>query len=74
MAAPDDLEIAVVVLHAHRHVIARLQPGRPQEAAEAVRRRVELGEGLGEAGPGHDDRGLVAVFFEIRTGEHAEAR
>jgi alkylation response protein AidB-like acyl-CoA dehydrogenase len=37
-----------VVLHAHRDVIARLQPGGAQQAAEPVRCGVELGEGLRE--------------------------
>ncbi len=62
-----------MVLHAHRDVVAGLQAGGAEQPAEPVGRRVEFGEGLGEAGPGHDEGGLVAVLFEMCTGEHARA-
>ena len=35
--------------------------------------RIEFGEGLGEAGPGHDEGEFVAVLFEMSTREHARA-
>ncbi len=63
-----------MVLHAHRHVVAGLQPGRSQEAAEPVGRGIEFGEGLGEARPGHDESRLVAVVLEMCAGEHAGQR
>ena len=74
VAAPHHLEVAVVVLHAERDVVARLHPGRPEQMAEAVGRRVEFGEGLGEAGTAHDEGGLVGVAREMCTGEHVAER
>ena len=74
MATPDHLEVAVVVLHAHRDVVTGLEPGGAEEPAEAIGGGVELGEGLGEPGPAHDHGGLVGVRFEVGAWEHTAAR
>ena len=74
LAPPQDLEVAGVVLHAERHVVARLQARRPEQAAQPVGRVVELGVGLRPPGVGHDDRGLVGVRGEMSTGIHGRAR
>ena len=74
MAAPHDLEVAVVVLHADRDVVARFEAGRSQEAAQPVRGGVEFGEGLGESGTAHDERWFVGVGSEMCTGEHVAER
>ena len=73
MASPHDFEIPVVVLHAHRDVVAGLEARGAQQPAEPVGRSIEFGEGLGEAGPGHDEGEFVAVLFEMSTREHARA-
>ena len=73
VAAPDDLEIAIMVLHAQRDVVTRFEPGRSQQATQPIRGCVELGEGLGEAGAGHRDGRLVAVGCEMCAGEHGSA-
>ena len=74
MATPHDLEIPVVVLHADRHVIARFEAGRPQEAAQPVGGGVEFGEGLRESGAAHDERWFVGVGSEMCTREHEAER
>ncbi len=51
-----------------------MQPGSTQQPTEPIRCRIELAEGLGEAGTAHDERGLVAVGFEMCAGEHAGQR
>ncbi len=74
VAAPDDLHVAVVVLHADRHVVARLHARGAQQVAHAVGGGIELGEGLGEAAAAHDDGGLVGLGVEERTGIHGRRR
>ena len=56
---PDDLQVAGVVLQAHRHVVAGLQAGVAQYPAQAVGGVVELAVRLHDPGPVHDDGGLV---------------
>ena len=74
VAAPHDLEIPVVVLHADRDVIARFEAGRPQEAAQPVRGGVEFGEGLRESGAAHDEGRFVGVGSEMSAREHEAER
>ena len=70
MRAPDDLEVARVVLHAERDVVA----GRQAEVAEELRHRlaivVELAEGHHLARAAHDDGGLVGIGRRVHAGEH----
>ena len=63
VAAPQHLEVARMVLHAQRDVIAGLHPGGPQHATQAVGGRVELGECRHRARAGHDHRRLVGRRF-----------
>ena len=49
------------------------RPAGAKQPAEPVGSSVEFGEGLCEAGTGHDDGGFVAVEFEMCAWEHARA-
>ena len=71
-ATPEHFEVAVVVLHAQRDVVARLEAGRPQHLAQAVGGGVQFGERLREAAAGHDDGRLVSEGVEEGAREHAE--
>ncbi len=71
-ATPEHFEIAVVVLHAQRDVVARLEAGRPQHPAQAVGGGVQFGERLREATAGHDDGRLVTdLCVDVGAREHA---
>ena len=70
-ATPEHFEIAVVVLHAQRDVVAGLEAGRPQHLAQAVGGGVQFGERLREATAGHDDGRLVTEGVNECAREHA---
>ena len=74
VAAPDDLEVAVVILHADGDMVTGLQAGGAQQMAQPVGRRIEFGEGLGEARAAHHDGDFVGLGFKERTGEHGGRR
>jgi hypothetical protein len=71
VTAPDDLEVARVVLHADGHVVARSQPGGVEELTQPVRAGVQLGIGDDVAGLAHDHGGLVGCGRGMSSGEHA---
>ena len=70
VAAPDHLEVAGMVLHADRDVVARAQAGGVEELAQPVGPGVELGVGRHGAGLTHDHGGLVGCGRGMSPWEH----
>jgi hypothetical protein len=67
---PVDLEVARVVLHEERHVVAAAQPDVPHQPGEPVGALVELAVADGLARARHDVGGLVGGRLGVSSGVH----
>ncbi len=63
-----------MVLEAQSDMISGSEPSRPEELAQTIRTGIELGKREGLTTVGHDDRRLVGVQLDVRTGVHGSGR
>ena len=74
MAAPQDLDVARVVLEAERYVVVALHADAAEEVGQAIRSGVELAVGDRLGGRSHHVGGVIGACAEMGSGKHAANR